>query len=168
MPISLFPHSALSEDRTDRVGHATGEFRRARPFLTHGDSGHDIFGCRRGFRQDPHVVSRRGSSRSRDRELLTQLFVNLIENALRHTPEGATVGMSLRKNEHGLIADVFEARDTRNGARQRIQALLPPGKQPKHTGQRAWACASSHRRRSPQRTNHARRQLSRAQGHAAI
>ena len=103
-----------------------------------------------------------------DRELLTQLFVNLIENALRHTPEGATVGMSLRKNEHGLIADVFEARDTRNGARQRIQALLPPGKQPKHTGQRAWACASSHRRRSPQRTNHARRQLSRAQGHAAI
>jgi signal transduction histidine kinase len=43
-----------------------------------------------------------------DRELLTQLFVNLIENALRHTPEGATVGVSLRKNEHGLIADVFD------------------------------------------------------------
>jgi signal transduction histidine kinase len=43
-----------------------------------------------------------------DRELLTQLFVNLIENALRHTPEGATVGMSLRKNEHGLIAEVFD------------------------------------------------------------
>lgn len=43
-----------------------------------------------------------------DRELLTQLFVNLIENALRHTSQGATVGMSLRKNEHGLIADVFD------------------------------------------------------------
>jgi signal transduction histidine kinase len=43
-----------------------------------------------------------------DRELLTQLFVNLIENALRHTPERATVGMSLRKNEHGLIAEVFD------------------------------------------------------------
>ena len=43
-----------------------------------------------------------------DRDLLTQLFVNLIENALRHTPEGATVGMSLRKNEHRLIADVFD------------------------------------------------------------
>lgn len=43
-----------------------------------------------------------------DRELLTQLFVNLIENALRHTPAGATVGMSLRKNEHGLIVDVFD------------------------------------------------------------
>jgi signal transduction histidine kinase len=43
-----------------------------------------------------------------DRELLTQLFVNLIENALRHTSERATVGMSLRKNEHRLIADVFD------------------------------------------------------------
>jgi signal transduction histidine kinase len=43
-----------------------------------------------------------------DRELLTQLFVNLIENALRHTPERATVGMSLKKNDHRLIADVFD------------------------------------------------------------
>ncbi|MGH8863191.1 MAG: sensor histidine kinase [Burkholderiales bacterium] len=30
-----------------------------------------------------------------DRELLTQMFVNLIENALRHTPDGATVSVAL-------------------------------------------------------------------------
>ncbi len=41
-----------------------------------------------------------------DRELLTQLFVNLIENALRHTPNGATVSLSLKQGEQGPIAEV--------------------------------------------------------------
>jgi signal transduction histidine kinase len=43
-----------------------------------------------------------------DRELLAQLFVNLIENALRHTPAGATVGMSLSRGEHRPIAEIFD------------------------------------------------------------
>ncbi len=36
-----------------------------------------------------------------DRELLTQLLANLIENALRHTPQGTTVGVGLRMDPVG-------------------------------------------------------------------
>lgn len=43
-----------------------------------------------------------------DQELLTQLFVNLIENALRHTPAGAKVAVSLRKGGHGPVAEVAD------------------------------------------------------------
>jgi signal transduction histidine kinase len=41
-----------------------------------------------------------------DRELLTQLFVNLIENALRHTPDGAKVSLSLAHRDQGPFAEV--------------------------------------------------------------
>ncbi len=41
-----------------------------------------------------------------DRELLTQLFVNLIENALRHTPNGAKVNLSLAYRDQGPFAEV--------------------------------------------------------------
>ena len=41
-----------------------------------------------------------------DRELLTQLFVNLIENALRHTPNGARVSLSLAHRDQGPFAEV--------------------------------------------------------------
>ena len=41
-----------------------------------------------------------------DRELLTQLFVNLIENALRHTPNGAKVSLSLAHRGQGPFAEV--------------------------------------------------------------
>ena len=41
-----------------------------------------------------------------DRELLTQLFVNLIENALRHTPKGAKVSLSLAHRDQGPFAEV--------------------------------------------------------------
>jgi signal transduction histidine kinase len=42
-----------------------------------------------------------------DRELLTQMLVNLIENALRHTPDGATVSVALMGGERpvAVIAD---------------------------------------------------------------
>src|SRR5581483_3132841 len=43
-----------------------------------------------------------------DRELLTQLFVNLIENALRHSPSGATVSLSLARRDGGSIAEVAD------------------------------------------------------------
>jgi signal transduction histidine kinase len=41
-----------------------------------------------------------------DRELLTQLLVNLIENALRHTPNGAKVSLSLAHRDQGPFAEV--------------------------------------------------------------
>jgi signal transduction histidine kinase len=43
-----------------------------------------------------------------DRELLTQLLVNLIENALRHTPEGATISMSLRGESGGPVLEISD------------------------------------------------------------
>ena len=48
-------------------------------------------------------------SQNGDRELLTQMVANLVENAIRHAPEGATVTMRLRRGEGGrpeaVIAD---------------------------------------------------------------
>ncbi|HEY2835600.1 MAG TPA: ATP-binding protein [Rhizomicrobium sp.] len=41
-----------------------------------------------------------------DRELLTQLFSNLIENAILHTPEGTLVTVSLNRASDALIAAV--------------------------------------------------------------
>ena len=43
-----------------------------------------------------------------DRELLAQLFVNLIENALRHTPSGATISISLARRDGQAIAEVSD------------------------------------------------------------
>lgn len=43
-----------------------------------------------------------------DRELLTQMFVNLIENALRHTPDGAKIGISLTMGTTGPVAEVAD------------------------------------------------------------
>lgn len=42
-----------------------------------------------------------GLAVSGDRELLTQMAANLIENALRHTPVGATVTLDLRREGQG-------------------------------------------------------------------
>lgn len=41
-----------------------------------------------------------------DRELLTQLFANLIENAIRHTPQGTRIEVSVRRHADGLVAEV--------------------------------------------------------------
>ena len=41
-----------------------------------------------------------------DRQLLTQLFVNLIENALRHTPSGAKVSLALAHRDQGPFVEV--------------------------------------------------------------
>lgn len=43
-----------------------------------------------------------------DRELLTQLFVNLIENALRHTPDGAQVKVSLMNGSQGAVVEIAD------------------------------------------------------------
>jgi signal transduction histidine kinase len=38
-----------------------------------------------------------------DRELLSQMFVNLIENAMAHTPSGTTITLTLKKNLEGEV-----------------------------------------------------------------
>jgi signal transduction histidine kinase len=43
-----------------------------------------------------------------DEELLTQLFSNLIENALRHTPEGTHIRLELAATETGIEAAVVD------------------------------------------------------------
>jgi signal transduction histidine kinase len=43
-----------------------------------------------------------------DRELLAQLFVNLIENALRHTPSGAVISVFLARGAGKAIAEVSD------------------------------------------------------------
>lgn len=43
-----------------------------------------------------------------DRELLTQLFSNLLENALRHTPSGSHIAMRLRDNHSTAVAEVSD------------------------------------------------------------
>ncbi len=43
-----------------------------------------------------------------DRELLTQMFVNLIENAMRHTPSGGHINISLMKGAQGPIAEIAD------------------------------------------------------------
>jgi signal transduction histidine kinase len=43
-----------------------------------------------------------------DRELLTQLFVNLIENALRHAPQGAQVRLSAKAERRGPVVEIAD------------------------------------------------------------
>ena len=43
-----------------------------------------------------------------DRELLTQLLVNLVENAIRHTPDGARIEMSLKTTPEGAVGVVAD------------------------------------------------------------
>jgi len=57
-------------------------------------------------------VSQLGASRSTkvlgDRELLVQLFANLIENAIRHCPKGTTIVLSLREERSTILAEVCD------------------------------------------------------------
>jgi signal transduction histidine kinase len=43
-----------------------------------------------------------------DRELLTQLFANLIENALKHTPENTSVVMRLFRADGHVVAEISD------------------------------------------------------------
>jgi signal transduction histidine kinase len=43
-----------------------------------------------------------------DRGLLSQLFVNLVENALRHTPAGTTITLRLSRQGAGALAEVAD------------------------------------------------------------
>ena len=43
-----------------------------------------------------------------DRELLTQLFANLVENAIRHSPPGARIGLSVRPEGERIEARIVD------------------------------------------------------------
>jgi signal transduction histidine kinase len=43
-----------------------------------------------------------------DRELLVQLFANLIENAIRHSPKGSTIGVDLETEDGRYVAVVWD------------------------------------------------------------
>jgi signal transduction histidine kinase len=43
-----------------------------------------------------------------DRDLLTQLFVNLVENAIRFVPRGGKLALSLQKTPEGILATVSD------------------------------------------------------------
>jgi signal transduction histidine kinase len=43
-----------------------------------------------------------------DRELLTQMFANLVENALRHTRKGTEISISLRRDEGIAVASIAD------------------------------------------------------------
>jgi len=45
---------------------------------------------------------------SGDREFLMQMFVNLVENAIRHCPEGTSIQLSLRKSPKTAIVEVAD------------------------------------------------------------
>lgn len=43
-----------------------------------------------------------------DRELLTQMFANLVENALRHCPSGTTIKLSVARQDERVVAGVAD------------------------------------------------------------
>lgn len=43
-----------------------------------------------------------------DRELLTQMFANLVENAIRHCPEGTQINVSLARSGGRIVAEVCD------------------------------------------------------------
>jgi signal transduction histidine kinase len=49
-----------------------------------------------------------GATISGDRELLLQLATNLVENAIRHTPEGTTIELGVRRCQGEIIARVAD------------------------------------------------------------
>jgi signal transduction histidine kinase len=49
-----------------------------------------------------------GVSITGDRQLLAQLFSNLVENALTHTPDGSTVRLALHRKASGFEAEVAD------------------------------------------------------------
>jgi signal transduction histidine kinase len=59
-----------------------------------------------GHRLEPTIED--GVVLTGDRQLLAQLFSNLIENALSHTPAGSTVRLTLRKTAAGFEAQVAD------------------------------------------------------------
>ena len=54
------------------------------------------------------VTERRSAKIDGDRELLMQLFANLVENAIRHSPRGTKIGIRLSSSGNGHVAVVWD------------------------------------------------------------
>jgi signal transduction histidine kinase len=52
------------------------------------------------------IPDERGGRILGDRELLTQLFANLVENALRHCPQGTAIELSVTRRDDRIVASV--------------------------------------------------------------
>ena len=61
-----------------------------------------------GGRLVNHVGMTQNATVTGDRELLTQLFVNLIENAVRHSPAGTQIDVSMKPQGDKLVAVVTD------------------------------------------------------------
>ncbi|AZI37734.1 putative two-component histidine kinase [Caenibius tardaugens NBRC 16725] len=55
-----------------------------------------------------HVAVGDGIRVQGDRELIAQALTNLVENALRHTPEGSVIGLQVRCDEGGALVTVSD------------------------------------------------------------
>jgi signal transduction histidine kinase len=92
------------EGRAERSAFATVDLSRILTDLTDiyrpvaEDSGHALSS------QIAASIEVRG-----DRELLSQLFANLIENAIKHTPPGAAIAIALRATERQAMAEVADS-----------------------------------------------------------
>jgi signal transduction histidine kinase len=48
---------------------------------------------------------------SGDEELMIQMIANLLENAIKHTPPGASLQVNLKKTNKGLVAEIADDGD---------------------------------------------------------
>ena len=113
--------SALDVDRRDRrrardvrrpVAHRPDRGRRPPGRVQAARSGGNRARRRRGFParrrrrgQNARFASRWPLPMQGDRELLTQMIANLLDNALRHTPQGVRIVVAGDQLAHGVRAD---------------------------------------------------------------
>ena len=74
-----------------------------------------------------------------DRELLAEMLANLLDNAIRHTPPGTNIEVTLANGGTSLSGTVAEqwARDTARGTSSRLSKVLPHGTEHEDPGPRA-------------------------------
>ena len=75
-----------------------------------------------------------------DRDLLFEAVANLVDNAIKFTPEGGKVSIELLRGERRdhRARHRYRLRHQRTGARGRAAALLPFRQDPKYAGRRSW------------------------------
>ncbi len=82
------------------------------------------------FKTEPHTFI------NDDRELLTQLFANLLENTLRHCPKGLHIECRVIRYGNKVIATVADngLGDPGRRARKSSSSPLPTGEEPDNPG----------------------------------
>ena len=125
------------------------------------DDRRDLRRRRRGpSSRSRRAASPRASTVQGDRQLLTQMIANLVENALRHTPAGTRIEIELAGPP---AAPVCTIRDNGPGIpeperAQGLPPLLSTGSQPRHARQRPRPQPGGGRRRAAPHRRRDRRQ----------